>query len=210
MSWGIAIKNIYNITLKKRRWRKENAHNSTHMVNDFDIDLVKVGRYTYGGINVSAYNKSSKLTIGNFCSIAPKVAFMLSSDHFINHISSFPFKVKVLEENLEGVSKGDIIVDDDVWIGYDSTILSGVHIGQGAVIAAGAVVAKNVPPYAIVGGVPAKVIKYRFDQKIIDKLVMVDYNKITKEQIQEHIDDLYKNITSLEQLDWLPQKDIDF
>ena len=124
-------------------------------------DLIDVGKNTYGPINALMFNRDSKLIIGNFCSIAPRVSFIVSADHYTNHISSFPFKVKVLGESYEGVSKGDIIVDDDVWIGYGATIMSGVHIGQGAVVAAGAVVTKDVPPYAIVGGVPAKVIKYR-------------------------------------------------
>lgn len=70
----------------------------------------------------------------------------------------------------EATSKGDIVVKDDVWIGYGSIILSGVHIGQGAVIAAGSVVSHDVPPYAIVGGVPARLIKYRFSEEMTKKL----------------------------------------
>lgn len=106
----------------------------------------------------------------------------------------------------DAFSKGDIIVDDDVWIGYGATIMSGVHIGQGAVVAAGAVVTKDVPPYAIVGGVPAKVIKYRFEPEMIEELLKVDYSKLTKEDIEKHIDDLYKKLKDPSQLDWMPKK----
>ena len=113
---------------------------------------------------------------------------------------------------MEAISKGDIIVDDDVWIGYGATILSGVHIGQGAVIAAGAVVTKDVPPYAIVGGVPAKVIKYRFSPEIIQQLMKLDYSKLTEDMIRERIDDLYTSLDGKtpeevgKPLEWFPKK----
>lgn len=186
------------------KWRKRNKHNETAPNNLFDINMVSVGRYTYGRLEVLTFNTQNHLKIGNFCSIAPKVVFLLSADHYTDHISSFPFKVKVTRElETEGVSKGDIIVDDDVWIGYGATILSGVHIGQGAIVAAGAVVSSDVPPYAIVGGVPAKVLKYRFEREIIDKLVQIDYSKLEKEKIEEHIDELYEQLKDKNQIDWL-------
>ena len=104
------------------------------------------------------------------------------------------------------MSKGDITVDNDVWIGYGATIMSGVHIGQGAIVAAGAVVTKDVPPYAIVGGVPAKVIKYRFEPELIKELLKIDYSKLTKEKVEKHIDDLYAELKDKRQLDWMPKK----
>ena len=97
-------------------------------------------------------------------------------------------------EKEEAFSKGDIFIDDDVWIGYRSTIMSGIHIGRGAVIAAGSVVTKDVPPYAIVGGVPAKVIKYRFDNEIREFASRVDYNKFDKDFVRENLDLLYKEV----------------
>lgn len=196
----------FNLILFRKRWREKNRFNTTIAINLFDIDSVIIGKNTYGGIAVLNYNDFYKLTIGNFCSIATDVMFILDADHYTNHISTFPFKVKLLGEKQEGVSKGDIIVDDDVWIGYGATIMSGVHIGQGAVIAAGAVVTKDVPPYAIVGGVPAKVIKYRFEPEMIEELLKIDYSKLTKEDIEKHIDDLYKDLKDPSQLDWIPKK----
>ena len=175
----------------KRNWRKMNSHNETSPANLFDPSLVKVGRKTYGVLNVSMFNPSYRLTIGNFCSIGPNVTFLLSSDHYLNHISTFPFKVKYGMQQYEGVSKGDIVLEDDVWIGCGAIILSGVCIGQGAVIAAGAVVTKDIPPYAIVVGCPAKVIRYRFAPEMINRMLQIDYGSLTDEQILEHIDDLY-------------------
>ena len=189
------------------KWRAHNKHNGTYPITIFDEEAVNVGNMTYGELYVLKYGKEGKLRIGHFCSIAPHVVFILSADHYLNHFSTFPFKVKMLGiEKVESISKGNITIDDDVWIGYGATILSGVHIGQGAVVAAGSVVVNDVPPYAIVGGVPAKVIKYRFSPEMIEELLKVDYSKLTKEMIEEHIDDLYAELKDPSQLDWMPKK----
>ena len=195
-----------NKQIFKRKWRKMNPKNFTNAEDLFDPNCVSVGDYTYGGLRVLTYNQNSKLKIGRFCSIAQEVMFVLSADHYTNHISSYPYKVWIMKEEQEGISKGNITVDDDVWIGFRSTILSGVRIGQGAVIAAGSVVTKDVPPYAIVGGVPAKVIKYRFPSDLIDELLKIDYNKMTDNMISQHIHELYIDLDNIEQLEWLPKK----
>lgn len=180
----------------KKKWRKLNPHNFTNAEDLFDPTLVDVGDYTYGGLRVLTYNKDSKLKIGQYCSIAQEVMFVLSADHYTHHISTYPYKVWLIGEQQEGVSKGNIIVEDDVWIGYRSTIMSGVHIGQGAIIAAGSVVTKDVEPYAIVGGVPAKVIKYRFSDEIIEKLLKIDFSLLDYELVKKNIDYLYEELTS--------------
>lgn len=196
----------YNLTEFKLKWRK-NKHNKTVPRNIFNADIVSVGKFSYGGLYILSFGNKNKLHIGNFVSIADNVTFILQLEHYTNHISTFPFKVKCLDsKESEAFAKGDIIVDDDVWIGYGATILSGVHIGQGAVIAAGAVVVKDVPPYAIVGGVPAKIIKYRFDEKIIEKLIKIDFSKLTEENVREHINELYQNVDENTDLSWLPKK----
>lgn len=190
-----------------KKWKKRNSHNKTVPMNMYPIDNVSVGNETYGSIYVLVFNENYKLKIGSYCSVAPEVSFILSADHYTNQISTFPSKVKIMGEKMEGISKGDIIVDDDVWIGYRSTIMSGVHIGQGAVVAAGSVVTKDVPPYAIVGGVPAKVIKYRFSESIILKLLKVDFGKLDESMVREHINTLYENVDENTDLSWLPLKE---
>lgn len=190
----------------KRRWRALNPHNFTNAEDLFDPSLVEVGDFTYGGLKVLTYNKDRKLKIGRFCSIAQEVMFVLSADHYTDHISSYPYKVWIMKDNQEGVSKGDIVIDNDVWIGFRSTILSGVHIGQGAVIAAGSIVTKDVPPYAIVGGAPAKILKLRFAPEMINELLKVDYNKLTDEMVKEHINELYAELKDIQQLEWMPKK----
>lgn len=182
----------------RKKWRYNNKNNETVPMNIFDANLVNVGKYSYGELNVISFNRNSKLKIGNFCSIAQNVKFILDADHRTNTISTFPFSVKILKEvKYEATSKGDIIVEDDVWIGYGAMVLSGVKIGQGAVIAAGAIVTKDVPPYAIVGGIPARVLKYRFLKEQIDKLLRIDYKKIDKNFIINNKILLNKNLDEI-------------
>ncbi|MBQ6843138.1 MAG: CatB-related O-acetyltransferase [Agathobacter sp.] len=190
-----------------QEWRARNAHNHTQMVNDFNMDLVQVGRATYGDLNILNFGDSCHVRIGNYCSIAASVLFVACADHHLNHISTYPFKVQCLGTHTqEAISKGDIVLEDDVWIGQAATILSGVHIGQGAVVAAGAMVTKDVPPYAIVGGNPARIIKYRFDEALIEELLKIDYAKLEPEQVEAHLDDLYAELSTAKQLEWLPKK----
>src|SRR5208283_2957437 len=104
-----------------------------------------------------------------FCSIAPnRVTIVLGGQHRPDWVSSYPFNDLFIEfKRFKGspVSKGDVIIGNDVWIGLDAVILSGIKIGDGAVIGSNALVTKDVPPYAIVGGNPAKLIRYRFDEE---------------------------------------------
>lgn len=191
---------------KKRQWRKKNPHNSTYLIqNGSPIGEVKVGKHTYGGLNVLNCT-SNKLVIGSYCSIAKQTAFILGVDHRMSGVSTYPFKKLMLHGEQEAISKGDIIIEDDVWIGYGAIILSGVHIGQGAAIAAGAVVSKDVPPYAIVGGVPAKIIKYRFSESVRRQLERIDFSKIDDEFVKGHISQLYEEIDENTDLNWLPLK----
>lgn len=190
-----------------KEWRRRNSHNSTTMSNEFAMDLVHVGRYTYGELTILNFSEDINVFIGDFCSIASGVVFAACSEHRANTISTFPFKVKCLHSvSFEALSKGDIVVEDDVWIGQNAIILSGVRIGQGAIVAAGTVVTKDVPPYAIVGGNPGKIIKYRFEQSMIDKLLEVDFSKLDYNQIEVHIDDLDAEFKDINQLTWLPKK----
>lgn len=206
------LKYKYDISRFKNYWRAHNADNMTIAGRLFDFTRVRIGRSTYGVIDPEINSGKNMLIIGNYCSIADDVKFLLSSEHNIQSMSSYPFKAMILHDGPEAIGKGDIILDDDVWVGYRAMILSGVHIGQGAVVAAGAVVTKDVPPYAIVGGVPAKVIKYRFSSEIIEQLLKLDYSKLTDDMIRERIDNLYTSLDGKSAdevqklLEWFPKK----
>lgn len=154
-------------------WRKHNSHNFTTPANHFKADAVVIGKGTYGSLNVVTRDyQNVKLIIGNYCSIADGVKFLLSGNHQYDIVSTYPYELLMLGRKDAGiaVAKGNIIIGDDVWIGANAIICSGVTVGQGAIVAAGGVVTKDVEPYAIVGGNPARVIKYRFNENIRKKL----------------------------------------
>lgn len=202
------IKDFLHRKAELRKWREKNSHNKTFLTGPiFDMNCVTVGKETYGPINVEMSRHDTCLKIGSFCSIANGVTFVLSSEHNVNLISTYPFRVLYTKDaESEALAKGNIIVDDDVWIGYGATILSGVHIGQGAVIAAGAIVTKNVEPYQIVAGVPAKPIKYRFNKELINELLKVDFSALDRETVENNINTLYSPLENTDQLDWMPKK----
>lgn len=196
------IKRKVSLYIYKKKWKKANAHNDTLPTKVYHSQIF-IGNGTYGLIDIIDYgNTSYRVQIGNYCSIAENVVFLLSGEHNINAISTFPFMEKFCGEKRVAGSKGDIIVEDDVWIGYGTTIMSGVKIGKGSVVAAGSVVTKDIPAYAIVGGVPAKIIKYRFTEEIRELLNNLDYNKIPLELICELAVDLEKeaSLDSIRQL----------
>ena len=196
------LKQFLKLTLLNLRWRKLNAHNKTRVGKySFDFDNVEVGFRSYGPLNILSASPKPRLIIGNYCSIAEEATFVIHNDHPTNHLSTFPFRVMSLGDSRpEALSKGGIVLDDDVWIGYRATVLDGVHIGRGAVIGAGALVTKDVPPYAIVGGVPAAIIRYRFNSHIIADLQRIDLSNIDDEFVRKHEQLLY---TPLEKGDTL-------
>lgn len=135
-----------------------------------------IGLGTYGRPEIVFYDADAKLKIGRFCSIAPEVTILLGGEHHHDWVSSYPFSLSFEEaKGLPGypMTKGDVTIGSDVWIGYDALILSGVKIGDGAVIAARSVVAKDVEPYTIVGGIPAKRLRYRFSEPVIQSLLEI-------------------------------------
>lgn len=190
------IKSIIKLIIFKKSWRRRNKGNFTNPANVFDITKVNVGKMTYGTLNVYIWgDEKEKLVIGNYVSIAPDVKFLLGGNHNLNTFSTYPFKVMVLGEKSEAWSKGTIVVEDDVWIGMNVLILSGVTIGKGAVIAAGSVVTKDVPRYSIVAGNPAKVIKYRFSDEMQKLMDNVDFSKVDYEFVSRNINELYSPLT---------------
>lgn len=180
----------------RRKWIKENKHTQLFPMNLFDTGTVKAGRYSYGELNVVSFGKNFTLTIGNYVSIAENVYFLLDVEHHINHISTYPFRVKLLQEcKSESFAKGNIVVEDDVWIGFGATIMSGVVIGKGAIVGAGAIVTKDVPPYAIVVGTPAKVIRYRFPDAVQKEVSKLNYAMLTEEKVEKYKELLYSPLT---------------
>lgn len=185
-----------DILLFKVKWRHNNKHNQTMPKNIFPADIVVVGKHTYGPLEVHSWGaKNEGLKIGSFVSISVGVQFLLGGNHLINTFSTFPFKVKFLGERVEAITKGGIYVADDVWIGTNALILSGVTLGQGSVVAAGSVVTKSVPAYAVVGGNPARVIKYRFEERLVEELKQVNFNKISLTSLAEAQTLLYEPLS---------------
>ncbi len=208
--FGILSSIKYQFKIAKLRavfYKKYENKNQLVPHNVFPIEVIDAGQGSYGELNIVTFGKDYKLKIGDYVSIAQDVTFILQAEHYINHISTYPFRAKILKEREpEAFAKGDIIVEDDVWIGYGATIMSGVKIGKGAVVAAGSVVTKEVPPYAVVGGTPAKIIKYRFSVSLITELMKIDYSNITEDMVSGHIKDLYTDLKDVEQLSWIPNK----
>ena len=136
-----------------------------------------------------------KLVIGKFCSIACGAKFLFTSaNHTQMSLSTYPFPIFFEEWGLDVQNitsawdnKGDIIIGNDVWIGYEAVILSGVTIGDGAIIGARAVVTKDVPPYTIAGGVPAKQIRKRFPDEVISTLLSLKWWNWPEEKIAMHL-----------------------
>lgn len=173
-------------------YRRKNRHNYTKLKHYVRFSDVEVGKGTYGTLDIKKYGgNNSKLFIGNYCSIANECTFLLGGEHNYNKISTYPFKAKYMNEG-ESRTNGDIIIEDDVWIGYGSTILSGVKIGQGAIIGAKSIVAKDIPPYAIYAG--NKIVKSRFSEEIISKLLKLDFNNLDENKIIKNIEKLYQDV----------------
>lgn len=147
-----------------------------------------------------------KLIIGKFCSIACGAKFLFTSgNHSLKSLSNYTFPIFFDEWDLDSKNitsawdnKGDTVIGNDVWIGYDAIIMPGVKIGDGAIIGTRAVVTKDIPPYTIVGGVPAKPIRKRFDDKTIEKLLSIKWWNWDKEKIKQNIQSIQSgNINDL-------------
>ncbi len=148
----------------------------------------QIGVGTYG--NPIVMDWGSQLAIGKYCSLAENVTFILGGNHRIDWVTTYPFSVLWQDfSELKGhpATKGDIIIGNDVWIGTKSMILSGVQIGDGAIIGAGSVVTKNVPSYTIFAGNPAKLIRERFTSEQRDALVKIAWWNWSESRIRQGI-----------------------
>jgi chloramphenicol O-acetyltransferase type B len=149
----------------------------------------KIGAGTYGLPIVLDWKEGTTLEIGSYCSISRNVQIFLGGIHRTNWVSTFPFP-KFYPELAElipsfGITKGDVIIGSDVWLCRNCTIMSGVRVGHGAIVATGSIVTKDVPPYAVVAGNPARVIKYRFDQLTIDQFLETAWWNWPEDEIRE-------------------------
>jgi len=152
----------------------------------------QIGRGTYGDLNVR-FQAGAALKIGAYTSIAANVKVFLGGEHRSDWVTTYPFnELNNKAKHIKGHprSKGDVVIGNDVWVGTDAIILSGVNIGDGAIIGAGAVVSKDVPAYAIVAGNPARIIKYRFNEKVIDKLLSIQWWNWSSEEIEKALPEL--------------------
>ncbi len=165
-----------------------------------------VGDYTYSDdpVDSEAFERNvlyhypflnDKLIIGKFCAIARDVKFIMNgANHKLTGFTTYPFSIfgngweKVLPKPGELPYKGDTVIENDVWLGYDALILPGVHIGNGAIIAARAVVTRDVEPYTIVGGNPATLIRKRFDDSLIALLQEIQWWNWPVEKITRHLE----------------------
>lgn len=154
---------------------------------------MKVGKGTYGHENI-LINKSPEtnydLYVGNFCSIGNNLNVYLGGHHNYKWMTTYPFGIKYGHlTSVNGVGcvyhNGDVVIENDVWIGINCTIMSGVTIANGAVVAANSHVVKDVEPYSIVGGNPAKHIKYRFSKNIIDKLLEIKWRDFDDDKLNK-------------------------
>lgn len=161
---------------------------STALFANFQCSSHVMGRGSYGTPQVLTWGEGADAFIGKFCSIAAGVTIMVGGEHRPDWVTTYPFSyVWPVAADIPGhpKTKGDVVIGNDVWVGREAFILSGVTIGHGAVVGARAVVAKDVPPYAIVVGNPARVIRYRFDPEIIQKLLEISWWDWSDEELAQ-------------------------
>ena len=200
----------------KKIYPRTNDYQTVYLKNTITNPNIVIGDYTMYNDFVSdptLFEKNNvlyhypinndKLVIGKFCSIACGAKFIFTSaNHTLKSLSTYPFPLFFEEWNLDKKNvtsawdnKGDIVIGNDVWIGYEAAILSGVKIGDGAIIGTRAVVTKDVPPYTIVGGIPAKEIRKRFDQETINKLQQIQWWNWPFDKIQQFLPDIMNGET---------------
>ncbi len=182
------MSNYPTIPFTDERWIAQgNAlefHSSIELRWKVNDPRIRIGRGTYGAPKIVMYHPDDRLEVGNFCSIAGGSYLLAGGEHVTSNVTTYPFSihykdsllgphdVESLDHPSERRSSG-IVIGSDVWIGFRAMVLSGVSIGHGAVLGAGCVVAKDVPPYAVVVGNPGRVIKYRFSEAVIAEMLSI-------------------------------------
>jgi acetyltransferase-like isoleucine patch superfamily enzyme len=146
--------------------------------------------------NIFQATAEAPVSIGNYCSIAAGVLFIAAGEHPMSLVSSYPFPGSdQFGPPTRDIAKGPITIGNDVWIGSRAIVLSGVKIGDGAVVGAGAVVSKDVEPYAVVAGNPAKLIRHRFEPKIVEGLLAIRWWDWNDNQIEAAMPDFHASVS---------------
>jgi acetyltransferase-like isoleucine patch superfamily enzyme len=173
---------FYTSLFKKTLFSMSFVDNAPYLTRHFDTHYpgmgYEAGEYSYGTPTVLEWGEGKKLSVGKFCSLGPETIIYLGGNHRTDWVTTYPFTT--LDPVAAGIqghphSRGDVVIGHDVWMGRASSILSGVKVGHGACISAHAVVTKDVPPYAIVAGNPARIVKYRFNEQQITKLLKIGW-----------------------------------
>jgi virginiamycin A acetyltransferase len=168
-----------------------------------NIHLWKADRGTYfdRNVNIITWSDDYKIILGKYCSIGRDCNFFLHANHRVDWITTSsqlwgPVTNQIANLHMEmghPTCKGDIVVENDVWIGAKSTIMSGIKIHNGAVVGAGSTVTKDVPPFAIVAGNPARIVKYRFTEDQIESLLKISWWNWTEDRIKTEATTLWSN-----------------
>lgn len=187
------LKRLFNFFLMLIR---EEEDKGIFTKNYFKNDHIHIGDYTYGVPDLVNSSNTYHLTIGKFCSIAPEVLIIIEGDHRTDFITTYPldYFVEGIERNPQNFSlKGDVNIGNDVWIGQRATILAGVTIGDGAVIGASSVVTRDVGDYEVVGGNPARHIRFRYSGEQIKILKDIQWWNWPIEKVKENSKILQSN-----------------
>ena len=184
----------------------------TRATKEGNFITMSVGAYSYA-VNFSYWLPKSRthVMIGNYCSLARQLAFNIGRNHNFKNVTTYPNSLikKFFQKEIKSPyykNPFQIIIGSDVWIGQSVTIMGGVKIGNGALIGANSVVAKDIPPYAIVVGNPARVIKYRFDEETIKKLLAVKWWNWDAKKIADNLP-LMNDVEKFLELHYSPELD---
>jgi acetyltransferase-like isoleucine patch superfamily enzyme len=179
----------------RRRRETANAYIRSYLPAKAEPTLlprgVEVGRHTYGydADTFPVYTEGARIVVGAFCSIGPDVRIHGGGRHALTRVTTYPLNAMLFDRAkrnaLDDLETGPTVIGNDVWIGQGAIVLAGVSVGDGAVIGAGAVVCKPVQPYAVVAGNPAKLIRYRFDERTRERLRALAWWDWSDDKIRE-------------------------